>query len=61
MLARVRTSSSPVREKEREAEFLCLQGSAHPLHWTEREREEERDKEREGEREKEGGRERCRI
>ncbi len=48
MLARVRTPSLPVREREREAEFLCLQGCARPLHQSEREREREKE---EGERE----------
>ncbi len=76
MIARVRTPSSPVREREkkREAErerereskkegeneerlecghALCLQGCAHPLHWSERERWKEIKRERERERERE--------
>ncbi len=63
VFARVNTPSSPVRERERGrgrkrvAEFLCLQGCAHPLHRSVREREKERERERESDR----GRERCRI
>ncbi len=50
MLARVRTPSSPVRERGGGRERK-----------KEKERERKREVEREREREKEGGRERCRI
>ncbi len=40
-------------EREKQAEFLCLQGCTQPLHQSEREREIKRERERE--------RERCRI
>jgi hypothetical protein len=57
MLARVRTLSSPVREREREAEFSCLQGCAHLLQQSEieikRKRDIKRDKEKERHKERE--------